>query len=58
MDKSDPPVFLIFQFIQDITVENKDGNNGLIVFQGMVQCSVVKEAAISPEPENIYGGFH
>ena len=58
MDKGNSSVVIILQVIQDIPVKNKYRYNRPMVFQGMIQCGVIEQAEVSPEPENIYGWFH
>jgi hypothetical protein len=49
---------LLVKFVQDIPVEDKDGDNGKSSFQCMVEAGIIIEPKVSPEPENIDGIGH
>ena len=52
MDKAYAAVIRIFQRIQNMTVENKDRNNGQSGTQGMVEACIVLQPQVAAKPEN------
>ena len=48
----DAAVGFLFQFVEDVGVENKDGQDGRSRRQGVVQSGIVFETQVAAKPED------
>jgi hypothetical protein len=55
MNELHPGILFILQFIQNMSVEGKEGQHGQAAFQRMVQGRIVFEAQVAAHPE--YGNL-
>ena len=53
INKCNPSICFIFQFIQYVPIKNKDRQDIVFAFEGVVQSGIVLQAKVSPKPDNI-----